>query len=124
MKTALVIEDNSNNMELITFLLKANGFSVIPATLGAEGIEIFKTADPDFILLDIQLPDMDGIEVLRRIRNMEKGLSIPIIAVSSYALTGDSVRLIASGCAGYIEKPIDPASVIGEINRIVENCVA
>lgn len=124
MTTALVIEDNPNNMELITFLLKVNGMDSIIAATGEEGISLFLRNDPDFILLDIQLPDMEGMEVLRRIRNTEKGTTIPIIAVTSFAMTGDSRELMASGCNGYIEKPIDPKNVIDRINQIVASCIA
>lgn len=121
MKTALVIEDNENNMALITFILHANGFETLRAERGIQGIEIFAENDPDFILLDIQLPDIDGAEVLSRIRETEKGATIPIIAVTSYAMVGDKCALIEAGCDGYIEKPIDPFHFITEINSIV-NC--
>ena len=124
MKTALVIEDNSNNMELITFILKANGFKTLEADLGVKGVDLFTNNALDVVLLDIQLPDIDGTEVLRRIRETKKGASIPIIAVTSYAMSGDSSFLIEAGCDGYIEKPIDPFEFIGEVNRIVDCCAS
>ncbi len=74
---------------------------------------------PDFIILDIQLPDIDGMEVLRRIRASEIGDSIPVIAVTSFAMAGDRERLLAAGCDEYIEKPIDPQRVISQIRRII-----
>ncbi len=74
---------------------------------------------PDFIILDIQLPDIDGMEVLRRIRASEIGDSIPVIAVTSFAMAGDRERLLAAGCDDYIEKPIDPQRVISQIRRII-----
>lgn len=116
-KTALVIEDNENNMELITFILETNGYATIRAESGILGVEKAKAELPDFILLDIQLPDIPGTEVLRRIREDEATARIPMIAVTSYAMAGDRERLLAAGCDGYIEKPIDPQRVIGQIRQ-------
>jgi two-component system cell cycle response regulator DivK len=115
----LVIEDNENNMELMTFLLDAHGYSVLKAFTGQAGIDLALREQPDFILLDIQLPDMDGSEALIKIRSNEKGAHMPIIAVTSYAMNGDRERLMAKGCTGYIEKPISPESIINEIQRIL-----
>lgn len=123
MKTALVIEDNANNMALFKFILNANGFHALEAEYGLDGIELFRISEPDVVLLDMQLPDIDGHEVLSRLRSTVKGSIVPIIAVSSYALTGESRRLISAGCDGYIQKPIDPYEFIGEVNRIVEGYV-
>ena len=75
---------------------------------------------PDFIILDIQLPDIDGTEVLQKIRRSEIGNSIPVIAMTSYAMSGDREKLLSAGCDGYIEKPIDPALVISQIQRVIE----
>lgn len=119
MKRVLVIEDNENNMELITFILETHGCSVLKAVCGRAGVEAALRERPDFIVLDIQLPDIMGIEVLRLIRAAEAGRDIPIIAMTSYAMAGDEQRLLAAGCNGYIEKPIDPDRVIGQITRIV-----
>ncbi len=121
MQTALVIEDNKDNMKLITFILEKNGYETIRAETGNTGIELAVKKKPDFILLDIQLPDMNGIEVLKAIRKSKANGSIPVIAVTSYAMTGDRQRLIAAGCNGYIEKPIVVETIINEIRRIVEN---
>ncbi|MDH5544900.1 MAG: response regulator [Gammaproteobacteria bacterium] len=121
MKTALVIEDNANNMELITFILERHGFQTHRATQGMDGVESFMTTTPDLVLLDIQLPDIDGIEVLRILRSLEGTPNTPIIAVSSYALSGEHRRLIEAGCSGYIEKPIDPSTFMGKINGVVNN---
>ena len=121
MQTALVIEDNKDNMKLITFILEKNGYETIRAETGNTGIELAVKKKPDFILLDIQLPDMNGIEVLKAIRKSKSNGSIPVIAVTSYAMTGDRQRLIAAGCNGYIEKPIVVETIINEIRRIVEN---
>lgn len=119
MASVLVIEDNEDNLELIRFILEAHGYRVDHAASGLEGVARALTLIPDFILLDIQLPDIDGEEVLRRIREQEAGRHIPIIAVTSYAMSGDRERLLAAGCNGYIEKPIDPYTIIGQIMMVV-----
>lgn len=120
MKTALVIEDNDNNMALITFILEKQGYATLKAENGKKGIALAKTERPAFIILDIQLPDMDGIEVLRAIRASEADGAIPIIAMTSYAMSGDKERLMEAGCNGYIEKPIDPAAVGRQIGEILQ----
>jgi two-component system, cell cycle response regulator DivK len=116
---ALVIEDNENNMELITFILEANGYQTIKAVTGMQGFEMSIQEKPDFILLDIQLPDILGTEVLKMIRNSKKGNSTPIIAVTSFAMAGDRERLLSAGCDGYIEKPIDPMRFIEQIKNVI-----
>lgn len=118
MKRVLVIEDNENNMKLITFILGKHGYRTIEARSGAEGIRMASDETPDFILLDIQLPDMDGMEVLKAIRNSEEDGQILIIAITSYAMSGDRERLLQAGCNGYIEKPIDPETIVGEIRKL------
>lgn len=119
MPSVLVVEDNEDNFELIKFILETHGYQVRYAATGNEGIRQALTLPPDFILLDIQLPDINGEEVLRRIRKQEVGKTIPIIAVTSYAMSGDRERLLAAGCNGYIEKPIDPFIIIEQIKTVV-----
>ena len=102
------------------FIPEKNGYETIRAETGNMGIELAIKKKPDFILLDIQLPDMDGIDVLKAIRKSKSNGSIPVIAVTSYAMTGDKQRLIAAGCNGYIEKPIVVETIIHEIRRILE----
>jgi len=118
MKTALVIEDNPDNMVLITRFLEKFGYRTLQAVTGMEGFEKALQKRPDFIILDIQLPDIEGTEVLRKIRSSEIGNSIPVIAMTSYAMSGDRERLLSAGCDGYIEKPIDPERVISQIRRL------
>ena len=120
MKTALIIEDNSDNMVLITRLLEKAGYKTIRAWTGLEGVDMAVHDSPDFIILDIQLPDIDGREVLRRIRGFEAAASIPVIAMTSYAMSGDREKLLAAGCDGYIEKPIDPLRVVAQIQQVTE----
>lgn len=119
MKRALVIEDNQDNMVLITRLLQKAGYQTLEAMTGREGFEMALRERPDFILLDIQLPDIPGTEVLKLIRESEIGFSIPIIAVTSFAMSGDRERLLEAGCDGYLEKPIDPKLIIQQIKKIV-----
>jgi len=119
MTTALVIEDNENNMVLITKLLQNAGYKVLQAEAGRKGFNLTVSGQPDFVLLDIQLPDIDGREVLTMIRATLGVSKIPVIAVTSYVMSGDRERLMAAGCNGYIEKPIDPDGVIAEIENIL-----
>ena len=119
MNTALIIEDNEDNLELIRFILELNGYQTSFAMTGLEGVHAAVTCFPDFIILDIQLPDINGFEVLKRIRQHPLGQSVPIIAMTSYAMAGDKEVLLAAGCTAYIEKPIDPMSVIGQINNAI-----
>lgn len=119
---ALVIEDNEDNMVLITRLLQKAGYESIWAETGLKGVQLVQEHKPDFVLLDIQLPDIDGTEVLKRIRALKTDIAkIPVIAMTSYAMAGDREKLLAAGCDGYIEKPIDPVRVISQIRTIVGN---
>jgi len=117
MKRILIIEDNENNMYLIGFILKKNGYEVIEAKSGEEGIELAIKEKPDLILMDIQLPGIDGLETTKRIRILEANKELPIITITSYAMTGDREKSLAAGCTGYIEKPINPDTFMGEIEK-------
>lgn len=114
-KTALIIEDNENNLELIRFILEQANYNTKSVMTGLEGVAQAITTPPDFIILDIQLPDINGLEVLKRIRADALGKTLPIIAMTSYAMSGDKERLLAAGCTSYIEKPIDPMRVVDQI---------
>ena len=118
--TALIIEDNEDNLVLITALLERGGYRTIAAMTGEAGFLLALKERPDLIVLDIQLPDINGTEVLQKIRAEARGESIPIIAMTSYAMAGDEERLLADGCNGYIEKPIDPLRVLDQISDILE----
>jgi two-component system, cell cycle response regulator DivK len=113
----LVIEDNEQNLYLITFILEKNGFAVITARDGREGINKACDETPALILLDIQLPLMDGYEVAHRLRRIDAMKEVPIIAVTSYAMVGDREKSLAAGCTGYMEKPINPVTFMDEIRR-------
>ena len=119
MTTALIIEDNENNLELIRFILEQAGYKTRIAMTGLEGVQQVLSIPPDFVILDIQLPDINGLEVLKRIRASKIGKDIPIIAMTSYAMSGDREKLLAAGCTSYIEKPIDPMLVIGQIEQAI-----
>ena len=117
--TILLIEDNEQNCYLVTFLLEQNGFKVVAARSGAEGIELASRVQPDLIILDIQLPEMDGYEVARQLRQHPALQEVPIVAVTSYAMAGDRERILAARCTGYLEKPIDPDTFVKEIERFL-----
>ncbi len=116
--TVLLIEDNEQNRYLTTFLLERNGYSVVAAVDGPQGIRDAQRLRPDLILLDIQLPVMDGYAVAAKLREIDALADTPIIAVTSYAMVGDREKALAAGCTGYIEKPINPETFIAEIERI------
>lgn len=120
MQTILLIEDNEDNRVSMTILLKSSGFDVIEAETGKAGYQKALDINPDLILLDIQLPDVPGTEVLNWLRENDTTRAIPVIAVTSYAMSGDRQRLLAAGCNGYIEKPIDPERVAHQIRKILE----
>ncbi|MDO8397942.1 MAG: response regulator [Bradyrhizobium sp.] len=113
----LLIEDNEQNRYLATFLLEKSGYSVVPASNGPTGVELGSSFRPKGILLDIQLPGMDGYQVARALRLNPSLNDVPIIAVTSYAMAGDREKAMEAGCDGYIEKPIDPETFVSEIEK-------
>jgi two-component system cell cycle response regulator DivK len=123
-KTILLIEDNEQNQYLTRFLLEKNGFTVCIASDGEVGVAMALERPLVLILLDIQLPTIDGYEVARRIRAAPGVPQVPIVAVTSHAMVGDRDKSIAAGCNGYIEKPIDPDTFIGEITRFIRKDAA
>jgi two-component system cell cycle response regulator DivK len=111
----LVIEDNEQNRYLLTFLLERRGYQVVVAEDGLRGIQLAQTVAPWMILLDIQLPTMDGYQVAQALRRIPSLRETPIVAVTSYAMPGDREKALAAGCTGYIEKPINPATFVEEM---------
>ncbi|HAZ30305.1 TPA: response regulator [Candidatus Acetothermia bacterium] len=111
----LLVEDNHQNLYLVTFLLENAGFYVTPARSGQEALAHAAEGVFSAIILDIQLPDMDGYTVAQRLRTMPAVASVPIVAVTSYAMPGDRERALAVGCTGYIEKPINPETFAAQI---------
>jgi two-component system, cell cycle response regulator DivK len=118
-KRILLIEDNENNRYLFSYLLKSRGWEVLEAADGAEGLSKVAECGPALILLDIQLPVMDGHEVARRLKSDPALAGIPIMAVTSYAMQGDRSAALAAGCQGYMEKPIDPETFVDQIEAIL-----
>jgi two-component system cell cycle response regulator DivK len=113
----LLIEDNENNRYLARFLLEAHGHQVREASDGLQGVAAAQAEVPDLILLDIQLPQMDGYAVAHALRQDPALDAVPIIAVTSYAMNGDRVRALDSGCDNYIEKPIDTETFVARIQE-------
>ncbi|MDY6906096.1 MAG: response regulator [Thermodesulfobacteriota bacterium] len=113
----LIIEDNEQNAYLMRFLLEKNGFDIIEARDGKTGIDQALRHRPDAILLDIQLPEMDGYAVAGQLKQNKVLQDTPIIAVTSYAMAGDRERILGAGADGYIEKPIDPDTFVAEIRQ-------
>jgi two-component system cell cycle response regulator DivK len=118
-KCVLVIEDTENNRRILNDLLTHAGFKVVEAVDGEKGVAMAAECRPDVILMDIQLPTIDGYEATRRIKANPELRHIPIIAVTSYALSGDESKAIASGCNGYIAKPFSPRAVLAKIRETV-----
>ena len=116
----LLIEDNAQNRYLTTFLLERRAYTVEVAVDGPTGIELATGSPPDVILLDIQLPGMDGHAVAGVLRGVAALDATPIIAVTSYAMVGDREKCLEAGCSGYIEKPIDPETFVDQVEEIAE----
>jgi len=116
-KRILVIEDQEDNRQIVRDLMTASGYELIEATTGEEGLEAAARERPDLILMDIQLPGIDGYEVTRRIKADPKLRQIPIIAVTSYALSGDDKKAFAAGCDGYVTKPYSPRLLLAKIRE-------
>ena len=111
----LVIEDNAANLELATYLLSAFGHTPLTAADGEQGLAAARREKPDLIVCDVQLPGMDGYEVLKRLRAEPELACIPVVAVTSFAMVGDRNRALAAGFDGYVAKPIDPETFVSEL---------
>lgn len=116
-KKILYIEDNEQNLYLVTFILEKHGYEVYSAMDGQEGIDRAARVQPDLILLDIQLPLMDGYAVAQQLRTNPDLAEVPIVAVTSYAMAGDRDKALAAGCTGYIEKPINPDTFMQQVEQ-------
>ena len=115
----LVIEDQEDNRRIIRDLLTNSGYEIIEALTGQEGVSAAETHHPALILMDIQLPDFDGYEATRRIKTNPALNAIPIIAVTSYALSGDDVKAFEAGCDAYISKPFSPRALLAKIREFI-----
>lgn len=119
MANILIIEDNEQNLYLETFILEKFGHVVTAARDGVQGIRLAEETRPDLILLDIQLPVMEGYAVAGELRRRPALAQTPIVAVTSYAMAGDRERILAAGCNGYIEKPINPDTFVTEVGSFL-----
>lgn len=119
MAKILIIEDNPTNLDLMSYLLAAYGHTVIAARDGEQGLEAARRESPDFIVCDIQLPKIDGHQVVQRLKNHPALRKIPLVAVTAFAMVGDREKLLEEGFDGYIAKPIDPQTFVGEIERLL-----
>ena len=119
MKRILVVEDTEDNRQIIRDLLTSAGYEMIEAVTGAEGVAMAAKHRPDLILMDMQLPVLDGYEATRRIKANPALRHIPVIAVTSYALSGDEDKARAAGCDGYIAKPFSPRQMLAKVREIL-----
>jgi two-component system cell cycle response regulator DivK len=117
--TVLIVEDNEQNLYLVRFLLEGAGWQVVAAADGPCAIEVARHGGLALVLLDIQLPGMDGHAVARELRKLDALAGTPIVAVTSYAMVGDRERCLAAGCTGYLEKPINPETFLEEVEAFV-----
>ena len=115
----LVVEDNDKNMKLFRDVLQASGYDTLEATTGEDAVELAVEHEPALILMDVQLPGIDGIEALGRLRGNERTASIPVLALTAQAMHGDRERFLDAGFDGYLSKPVD---VIELINAVGEHC--
>ncbi len=117
MATILIVEDNPMNMELVRDVLETSGYTVRGATSAAEALEVLKETVPDLILMDIQLPGLDGLQLTRTIKQNPRTKDIIIVALTAHAMKGDRERILEAGCSGYIPKPIDTRELCQEVGR-------
>jgi two-component system cell cycle response regulator DivK len=118
-KRILVIEDTEDNRQIVGDLLSSAGYELIEAVDGLEGVATAEREQPDLILMDIQLPGIDGYEATRRIRKIPALAKVPIIAVTSYALSGDEAKTREAGCDGYVAKPFSPRQLLAKIREFL-----
>jgi two-component system, cell cycle response regulator DivK len=113
----LVVEDNEKNMKLFRDVLSATGYRTLEATTGGQAVEVATEHTPDLVLMDIQMPDFDGVEALRRLRADERTSAIPVLAVTAQAMQGDRERFLAEGFDGYLSKPVNVRELIGTVRQ-------
>ena len=111
-RQVLVVEDNEKNMKLFRDVLRATDYTTLGATTGEDAVELAQSHEPALVLMDVQLPGIDGLEALRRLRQDELTASIPVLAVTAQAMSGDRERFLEAGFDGYLSKPIDVAELI------------
>jgi len=119
----LIVEDNEDNRAILRDLLTNAGYDLIEATNGEEGVALAESTRPDLIIMDVQLPVMDGYEATRRIKSNAELKAIPVIAVTSYALSGEEAKAEAVGCDAYVAKPFSPRQVLAKIRKYLADGV-
>lgn len=119
MKTILIAEDNPTNRELLRELLENRGYTVAEACNGQETLAMVEQAPPDMLLLDIGMPVLDGFGVVRKLRGNPRFNSLPIVAVTAYAMQGDREKILNSGFDGYLSKPVTSVSLVQELDRLL-----
>jgi two-component system cell cycle response regulator DivK len=120
MAAVLIAEDNGKNMKLFRDVLQASGYETLEATTGEQAIELATQHVPDLVLMDIQLAGMDGLTALRRLREDERTASMPVVALTAQAMTGDRERFLEAGFNGYMSKPVNVVEFIGMVKRHCE----
>jgi len=119
-KRVLIVDDNEDNRQILIDLLSANGFQVLEAHSGVDAVDIAQRETPDLVLMDIQLPGIDGHEATRRIKAIPLLARTPVIAVTSYALAGDDRKAADAGCDGYITKPYSPRALLAQVRAFLD----
>jgi two-component system cell cycle response regulator DivK len=115
----LIIEDNKANLELVEYLLKASGYTTLAAWDGEQGVGAARKEHPDLIICDLQMPVMDGFEVVRHLKKDPLLRSIPVVAVTALSMPGDRINVLAAGFDGYLSKPIDPETFVRTVERFL-----
>ena len=113
----LIVEDNGKNMKLVRDVLQATGYSTLEATTGEEAVELALSQAPALVLMDVQLPGIDGVEALERMRQNERTASIPVLALTAQAMSGDRERFLEAGFDGYLAKPVDVRELIEAVRE-------
>jgi two-component system cell cycle response regulator DivK len=116
----LIVEDNEKNMKLFRDVLMVSGYRTLEATTGGQAVELATAHSPDLVLMDIQLPDIDGVEALGRLRADERTASLPVVALTAQAMDGDRDRFLAAGFNGYLSKPVNVADLIATVKPYCE----
>lgn len=119
-KRILVVDDNEDNRQILIDLLSAAGYQIVEATNGLDAVKLATSERPDLVLMDIQLPDLDGVEALRRLRANDRTATIPVLALTAQAMRGDRERFLAEGFDGYLSKPVNVRELIGVVREHCE----
>jgi two-component system cell cycle response regulator DivK len=116
-KKVLIVEDNALNLKLLNDLLEYRGYRILSTASGEAALELAEREMPDLVLMDIQLPDVSGIEATRRLKANPKTMRIPVVAVTAFAMSGDQAKILAAGCDEYVPKPFKVAELLEIVDR-------